>query len=149
MHWILDLDILLLDIRYCKKTWSPAKTKFWGALNTSPPPKKIHFLPKNKEFLLKESLGLLKIGNYKKMFIIMQNYEFSQPPRSYVETCTSFYVFSGLRWLIGWVGYWTPTQPHHRLSAFYHPTPSPRHHYLQHTIGNDTVPWFGAIFLVR
>jgi hypothetical protein len=26
-------------------------------------------------------------------------YEFSQPPGSYVETCTSFYVFSGPRWL--------------------------------------------------
>ncbi len=44
-------------------------------------------------------------------------YEFSQPTESYVETCTSFYMFSGLRLLTGWVGYWTPTQPHHRSSA--------------------------------
>ncbi len=72
-------------------------------------------------------------------------YESSQPPESYVETCTSLYVFSGLRWLTGWVCYWTPTKPHHRLSTSHCPTPPPRHHHLQHTIGNDSVSWFGAI----
>ncbi len=69
----------------------------------------------------------------------------SQPPESYVETCTSFYVFSGLRWLTGWIGYWTPTKMHHRSSASHRPTPPPRHHYLRHTISNDIVSWFGAI----
>ncbi len=32
------------------------------------------------------------------------SYKFSQPPGSYVETCTSFYVFSGPRWLTSLVG---------------------------------------------
>ncbi len=75
-------------------------------------------------------------------------YKFSQPPESYIETCTSFYVFSGLRWLTGWVGYWTPTQSHHHSSASHRPTPPPRHHYLWHTIGNNSMSWFGAICLL-
>jgi hypothetical protein len=72
-------------------------------------------------------------------------YEFSQPTGSNVETCTSFYVFSGFRWLTCWVGYWTPTQPHHHLSAFYRWMPTPWHHCLQHTIGSKCTSWFGAI----
>jgi hypothetical protein len=31
-----------------------------------------------------------------------------------VETCTSFYVFSGLKWLVNRVGYWTPNHLYHR-----------------------------------
>jgi hypothetical protein len=72
-------------------------------------------------------------------------YKFSQFPQSYVETCTSFYVFSGLRWLTGWVGYSTPTQSPRYLSASHRPTPPPRHHYLQHTIGIECTSWFGAV----
>ncbi len=35
-------------------------------------------------------------------------------------------MFSGLRWLTpSWVGYWTPTQLHHRLSATHHWTSRP------------------------
>ena len=45
------------------------------------------------------------------------SYEFSQPPEYYIETCTSFYVFPGPRWLTGWVGYWTPTRSHHRSTT--------------------------------
>jgi hypothetical protein len=52
-------------------------------------------------------------------------YEFKLPFGSYVETCTSFYVFSGPKQLSSWVGYWTPTQLHHHLSASHHPTPPP------------------------
>ena len=44
-------------------------------------------------------------------------YEFSQPPESYVETCTSFYVFPGPKWLTGRVEYWTPARSHHRSTA--------------------------------
>jgi hypothetical protein len=55
----------------------------------------------------------------------LADYKFSQPPEYYVETCTSFYVFSGLRWLTRWVGYWTPTKPHHYLSTYHRPTPPP------------------------
>ncbi len=71
-------------------------------------------------------------------------YKFSQPPGSYVQTCTSFYIFSGPNRLSGWVGYWTPTQLHHHLPPSHHPMPPPRHHYLWHTIGNSCVSWFGA-----
>jgi len=35
-------------------------------------------------------------------------YKFSLPPGLYVETCTSFYVLPGPRWLTSWVGNWTP-----------------------------------------
>ncbi len=52
-------------------------------------------------------------------------YNFSQPPESYVETCTSFYVISGIRWLTCCVGYWTPTQSHRHLSASCCWTPPP------------------------
>ena len=76
-------------------------------------------------------------------------YEFSHPTESNIETCTSFYVFSGLRWLTGRVGYWTPTQPHHRSSASCHWMPLPRHHYLWHTIWNECTSWFSAIRVVR
>jgi hypothetical protein len=38
-----------------------------------------------------------------------------------------------------------PTQPHHCSSASYCWTPPPRQDYLQHTIGNSSVSWFGAI----
>jgi hypothetical protein len=57
-------------------------------------------------------------------------YKFSQPPEFYVETCTNFFMFSVLRVLTGWVGHWTPTQRHHRLSASHCQMPPPRHHYL-------------------
>ncbi len=77
-------------------------------------------------------------------------YEFSQPPGSYVETCTSFYLFSGPRWLTSWVGYWTPPK-----RTIVHPFPIVQcSHpgtitFLRHTTGNDNVTWFGAIHLVR
>jgi hypothetical protein len=76
---------------------------------------------------------------------MLSSYEFSQPPESYKKTCTSFYVFLGLRWLTGLVGYWTPTQLHHLLSASHCRTPPPQHHYLLHTIGKECTSWFGAI----
>jgi hypothetical protein len=76
---------------------------------------------------------------------VVLRYKFSQPIESYVEICTSFYVFLGLRWLTGWVGYWTPTQLHHHLSASHHRTPPPQHYYLRHTIGNKCTSWFGVI----
>ncbi len=76
-------------------------------------------------------------------------YEFSQPPEYYIETCTSFYVCSGLRWLTRWVGYWTPTKPHHYSSAYHRLTPPPWHHYLRHTIGNERTSWLGTIHPVR
>jgi hypothetical protein len=58
----------------------------------------------------------------------MQYYKFIQPFGSYVETCTSFYIFSGPKKLSGWVCYWTPTQPHHRWSTSHCWTPSPPCH---------------------
>jgi hypothetical protein len=38
MRQLLNLDFLHLDIGDYKKMWSCAKTVFWYALNTSPPP---------------------------------------------------------------------------------------------------------------
>jgi hypothetical protein len=75
MCWILDLDILLLDVRYCKKTWSHAKTIFWGVLNIPPPPqkKKSIFFQRTQNFLRKR-VGASQIGDYNKIFLIMQNY---------------------------------------------------------------------------
>jgi hypothetical protein len=65
--WNLDLDILIHDVWYCKKTWSCAKNIFRGALNTSHP-KKTSFSSKgNKNFLEKE-FEASQISNYKKMF---------------------------------------------------------------------------------
>jgi len=55
-------------------------------------------------------------------------YEFNEPFDPYVEACTSFYEFSGTKKLAGWVGYWTPTLPHSRLSASHHRMrPLPHH----------------------
>jgi hypothetical protein len=80
---------------------------------------------------------------------LISPYEFSQPPEYYVETCTSFYVFSGLRWLTRWVRYWTPNKPHHYSSTYHRPTPPPWQHYLRHTIGNKCTSWLGMICPVR
>ena len=55
-------------------------------------------------------------------------YEFSLPFGSYVETCTSFYVFSGPKWPSSRVGYWTPTLPPSCSSASHRRTPPPPHH---------------------
>ncbi len=41
---------------YCKKTWNRAKNHFWGALNTSPPPK-FHSLPSTRDFSRKRVCG--------------------------------------------------------------------------------------------
>jgi hypothetical protein len=66
MHWILDLDISLLVSGIGRKHGIMPKP-FWGALNT-PPPKKNPFSSKNKRFLKKESLGLLKLAITRKYF---------------------------------------------------------------------------------
>jgi hypothetical protein len=50
-------------------------------------------------------------------FLCVGWYEFCLPLGSYVDTCTSFYVFSGPRWLVGWIGYWTPIELPHCLSV--------------------------------
>ncbi len=66
------------------------------------------------------SLTTSRLGTFfleKNSRYIGTRYEFSQPPRSYVETCTSFYVFSGPRWLTNRIGYWSPTRSHHRLTT--------------------------------
>jgi hypothetical protein len=72
-------------------------------------------------------------------------HEFSLPFGSYVETCTSFYQFSGPTWLAGWIGYCAPTEFPPHLSTFNCWTPLPWHHYSQHTIGNECMSRFGAI----
>ena len=69
--------------------------------------------------------------------------KFILPFEPYVETCTSFYVFSGLKWLDGRVGYWTPSHLHCRSSASHHW--SPPYHKPQHTIGNECASRYGAI----
>jgi hypothetical protein len=58
-------------------------------------------------------------------------YKFNEPFDPCVEACTSFYEFSGTEKLAGWVGYWTPTLPHSRLSAshHHHRMRPPPHHY--------------------
>ncbi len=75
------------------------------------------FLPMatRKKKLIDEFLCL--IYDHKRLVLILagslfygtvtfqKNYEFSQPPGSYVETCTSFYIFSGPRWLADRIGY--------------------------------------------
>jgi hypothetical protein len=53
------------------------------------------------------------------------DYKFSLPLGSYIETCTSFYVFSGPRWLVGWIGYWTPIKLPYCSSASHHWMPRP------------------------
>jgi hypothetical protein len=67
MHWILDLELLLLISRIARK-WNRAKTFFVRTLS----------LPKNP-FLLRQEIsreqGLwLLIGDYKKMFLLVQTY---------------------------------------------------------------------------
>ena len=57
-----------------------------------------------------------------------ERYKFSLPPGLYVETCTSFYVFSGPRWLTDRIRYWTPTRSHHRSSTSRHRMLPPPHH---------------------
>jgi hypothetical protein len=73
MHWILNLDILLLDVRYCKKTWSRAKTILGGTLNIPPPPQSPFSSKENKK-ILRKRVGASQICNYKKNILIMQNY---------------------------------------------------------------------------
>jgi hypothetical protein len=58
----------------------------------------------------------------------LPSYEFCLPLGSYIEICTNVYVFSGPRWLAGWIGYWIPIKLPHRLSASCHWTPPPPHH---------------------
>jgi hypothetical protein len=62
------------------------------------------------------------------LLLVALTHKFSLPLGSYVETCTSFYIFSGLRWLVGWIGYWTPIKLPHCLSASHCWTPPPPHH---------------------
>jgi hypothetical protein len=51
---------------------------FWGALNTSPPPKKSIFFQEQEIFQEREFVAS-QIGDYKKMFLIMQTYLGGQP----------------------------------------------------------------------
>ncbi len=60
----------------------------------------------------------------------LEVYKFSLPFGSYIETCTSFYVFSRPTWLADWIGYWTPIKLPRCLSASHCWTPPPLHHSL-------------------
>jgi hypothetical protein len=61
MHWILDLDISRLVSGIARKHGIMPKP-FLGHPQYSPPPKKNPFSSKNKRFLKKESLWLLKLA---------------------------------------------------------------------------------------
>jgi hypothetical protein len=66
MHWNLDLDMSLLVSGIARKD-GIVPNHFWGALNTSPPPKKINFFLE-QEIFVKESLWLLKSAITRKCF---------------------------------------------------------------------------------
>ena len=73
----------------------------------------------------KQTIGgdKIQIGDARKKrttdrkWLTNNRYEFSQPPGSYVETCTSFYILSGPRWLTNRIRYWTSTRSHHHSST--------------------------------
>ncbi len=67
MHRILALDILLLVSGIARKHGIVPKT-ILGAPSILPPPKKNPFSSKNKRFLKKESLQLLKLAITRKGF---------------------------------------------------------------------------------
>jgi hypothetical protein len=67
MRWILDLNISLLVSGIARKDGIVPKTIF-GAPSILPPPKKNPFSSKNKRFLEKESLWLLKLAITRKCF---------------------------------------------------------------------------------
>jgi hypothetical protein len=56
MHWILDLDILLLVSGIARKHGVVPKP-FLGRPQYSPPPKKNHFLPRTRDFSRKRVCG--------------------------------------------------------------------------------------------
>jgi hypothetical protein len=62
-------------------------------------------------------------GKHAIVEVILKSNDFLREETQYVEACTSFYEFSGTKKLAGWVGYWTPTLPHSRLSASHHRMP--------------------------
>ena len=92
---------------FWKQSYSPTRRTFYGNSYTAPT-QSIHTI---------QQLGLA----------ISKSYEFNEPFDPYIEACTSFYEFLGTKKLASWVGYWTPTLPHSRLSASHHWMPPPPH----------------------
>jgi hypothetical protein len=72
MHWILDLDILLLVSGIARKHGIVSKP-FLGCPQYSPPPKKIIFF-QEQEITQEREFVASQIGDYKKMFLIVQTY---------------------------------------------------------------------------
>jgi hypothetical protein len=72
MHWILDLDILLLVSGIARKHGTVPKP-FLGRLQYSPPQKKSIFF-QEQEISQGREFVASQIGDYKKMFLIMQTY---------------------------------------------------------------------------
>jgi hypothetical protein len=73
MHWILDLDISLLVSGIARKHGIVPKPFLLGALNTPPPPQKIIFF-QEQEISQEREFVASQIGDYKKMFLIVQTY---------------------------------------------------------------------------
>jgi hypothetical protein len=85
MRWILDLDILLLVSGIARKHGIKPKP-FLGHPQYFPPPKKtIFFL--EQEVSQEREFVASQIGNYKKIFLIVQTYfggqSYSSPPFSF------------------------------------------------------------------
>jgi hypothetical protein len=72
MHWILDLDILLLASGIERKHGIVPKP-FLGHPQYFPPPKKNIFVLE-QEISQEREFVASQIGDYKKMFLIMQTY---------------------------------------------------------------------------
>jgi hypothetical protein len=76
---------------------------FWGALNTSPP-KKIHF-SQEQEITQEREFVASQIGNYKKMFLILQTYlggqSYYPPPFNPQIQCLPG-LHTSLMWVLKW-----------------------------------------------
>jgi hypothetical protein len=85
MHWILDLDILLLASGIARKHGIMPKP-FLGHPQYFPPPKKTIFFIE-QEISQEREFVASQIGNYKKMFLIVQTYlggqSYYSPPFSF------------------------------------------------------------------
>ncbi len=73
MRWILDLDVSLLVSGIARKHGIVPKTIF-GAPSILPPPQKKSMFFHKQEISREREFVASQIGNYKKMFLIVQTY---------------------------------------------------------------------------
>jgi hypothetical protein len=94
MHWILDLDISLLVSGIARKDGIVPKP-FSGRPQYFPPPKKINFF-QEQEISQEREFVASQIGDYKKIFFIVQTYlggqSYYSPPFSPPNPVSSRYA---------------------------------------------------------